>query len=117
LACQPPSTASRRRGAPRANRNALKHGFYAKGLVKADLKDLETCQFEDLKDEIAMLRVYIRYVLELAGKLATLDDALDVVGTLSAWLPSVSPVSSAPMPSSPVTPTMPIPFSAKPSRR
>ena len=67
--------ARRRRGAPRGNQNALKHGFYSQQFKPADLKDLEKCQNIDLSDEIAMLRVQLRRVIEASGQAQNLTEA------------------------------------------
>ena len=55
-----PSKPPRRRGAPFGNRNALKHGFYARNFDPGDTKDLDEHEFDGLTDEIILLRVYIR---------------------------------------------------------
>jgi len=52
------------RGAPPGNLNALKHGFYARQFKKAELTGLEQCDFDGLNDEIAILRVYIRRLIQ-----------------------------------------------------
>src|SRR4030042_2240032 len=53
------------RGAPRGNKNALKHGFYSKVLNEAQQLDLELAgESEGLDDEIALLRVKIKALLE-----------------------------------------------------
>ena len=53
------------RGAPRGNQNAHKHGFYSKVLDEAQQMDLEIAEgVEGLDDEIAMLRVKIKALLE-----------------------------------------------------
>ncbi|MDR3577206.1 MAG: hypothetical protein P4L50_25375 [Anaerolineaceae bacterium] len=67
--------ARRRRGAPNGNRNALKHGFYSRQFKPADLKDLARCQYTDLSDEIAVLRVQLRRVIELSSQAQTLTEA------------------------------------------
>ena len=72
----------RPRGAPTGNRNALKHGFYARQYRKADLRDIESCQFTGLNDEIALLRVYIRRVMELSPTVDQLPDAIQTLHTL-----------------------------------
>jgi uncharacterized protein YjcR len=57
--------AGKRRGAPRGNRNARKHGFYAKVLDAAERVDLEMASdVNGIDDEIAVLRVKIKSVLE-----------------------------------------------------
>jgi hypothetical protein len=58
----PPS--KRRRGAPKGNTNALTHGFYASKLRARDARDLNQYAFRGLKEEILILRYYIRRVVE-----------------------------------------------------
>jgi len=54
----------RRRGAPKGNQNARKHGFYAKVLDEAEQLDLELAAgVEGIDDEIALLRVKIKSIL------------------------------------------------------
>ena len=53
------------RGAPRGNQNARKHGFYSQVLDEAEKESLEeAAQIEGLDDEIAILRVKLRRILE-----------------------------------------------------
>jgi hypothetical protein len=61
---------ARHRGGQRGNHNAVKHGFYAHQFNPTDLKDLEKCAkaFTGLADEIAMLRVQARRLVELSGQ-------------------------------------------------
>ena len=55
----------KRRGAPKGNTNALKHGFYSKVLDEAEKLDFESAADVDgIDDEIALLRVKIKSVLE-----------------------------------------------------
>jgi hypothetical protein len=58
----PPSP--RRRGAPKGNLNALKHGFYTRRLKKHDLTGVEATNNKDLVEEIALIRVFTRCLLE-----------------------------------------------------
>ena len=54
----------RKRGAPKGNQNARKHGFYSKVLDEAERLDLELATgVEGIDDEIALLRVKIKSVL------------------------------------------------------
>ena len=54
----------RRRGAPKGNQNARKHGFYSKVLDEAEQLDLELAAgVEGIDDEIALLRVKIKSIL------------------------------------------------------
>jgi hypothetical protein len=59
-----PPRAGRKRGAPRGNQNARKHGFYSRILDEAERLDFELATgVEGLDDEIALLRVKIKSVL------------------------------------------------------
>jgi len=59
------SKTTRRRGASKGNQNARKHGFYAKVLDEAEQLDLELATgVEGIDDEIALLRVKIKSILE-----------------------------------------------------
>ncbi len=54
-----------KRGAPQGNQNARKHGFYAKVLDEAEQLDFELAAgVEGIDDEIALLRVKIKSILE-----------------------------------------------------
>ncbi len=60
-----PAKAERKRGAPKGNQNARKHGFYAKVLDEAEQLDFELASgVEGIDDEIALLRVKIKSILE-----------------------------------------------------
>ena len=57
--------AERKRGAPKGNQNARKHGFYSKVLNKNEQLDFELATGVDgIDDEIALLRVKIKSLLE-----------------------------------------------------
>ena len=60
-----PAKAERKRGAPKGNQNARKHGFYSKVLDEAERLDFELASgVEGIDDEIALLRVKIKSILE-----------------------------------------------------
>jgi len=60
-----PAKAERKRGAPKGNQNARKHGFYSKVLDEAGQFDFELASgVEGIDDEIALLRVKIKSILE-----------------------------------------------------
>ena len=60
-----PARADRKRGAPKGNQNARKHGFYSKVLDEAEQLDFELASgVEGIDDEIALLRVKIKSILE-----------------------------------------------------
>jgi len=60
-----PAKADRKRGAPKDNQNARKHGFYSRVLDEAEQFDFELAAgVEGIDDEIALLRVKIKSLLE-----------------------------------------------------
>ncbi len=60
-----PAKMERKRGAPKGNQNARKHGFYSKVLDEAERLDFELASgVEGIDDEIALLRVKIKSILE-----------------------------------------------------
>ncbi len=59
-----PAKAERKRGAPKGNQNARKHGFYSKVLDEAGQLDFELASgVEGIDDEIALLRVKIKSLI------------------------------------------------------
>jgi len=58
----------RKVGAQPGNFNALKHGFYSQRFSPLELHDLNIAMVDGLDDEIALLRVTIRRVFDLATK-------------------------------------------------
>ncbi len=60
-----PAKAKGTRGAPKGNQNARKHGFYSKVLDEVEKLDFELAAgVEGIDDEIALLRVKIKTLLE-----------------------------------------------------
>ncbi len=60
-----PAGVKGKRGAPEGNQNARKHGFYSKVLDEAEQLDFELATgVEGIDDEIALLRVKIKSILE-----------------------------------------------------
>ena len=60
-----PIKVKRKRGAPKGNQNARKHGFYSKVLDEAEQFDFELASgVNGIDDEIALLRVKIKSILE-----------------------------------------------------
>jgi len=60
-------SSQRHRGAQPGNTNALKHGFYSPRFSPLELHDLDSALVDGLDDEIALLRVAIRRVFDLAS--------------------------------------------------
>jgi hypothetical protein len=73
--------AKRKRGAPKGNQTAPKHGFYSKVLDEAEQLDFELASgVEGFDDEIALLRVKIKSLLE--EKPEDIDRILKATNTL-----------------------------------
>jgi len=79
----PVSAPKRKRGGQPGNSNALKYGFYARKYKPADLLDIDACQFTGVKDEILMMRIYIRRVIELSNDIDNLPEAVNLLRVLS----------------------------------
>ena len=81
----PRNRAKRKPGGQPGNVNAWKHGFYSRRFKALELCDLDTILRNNLDDEIALLRVMIRRVFEIADSNAeTLDDWQSALSTLGA---------------------------------
>ena len=60
-----PAKAERKKGAQKGNQNARKHGFYSRVLDEVEKLDFELAAgVEGIDDEIALLRVKIKSLLE-----------------------------------------------------
>lgn len=75
--------ALRQRGAQPGNLNALKHGFYSETFRAGENEHLENAEIaEGLQDEITMMRVITRRVLQLAQGTEDLDEAMHLLNTM-----------------------------------
>ena len=74
---------TRRRGAQPGNTNALKHGFYSRTWKLSDTNGLDKLKSKSLDEEVALLRVYIRRLIEMEQDDADLQTVQDLVRTLS----------------------------------
>jgi len=86
----PPKPSPRRRGAQLGNTNALKHGFYSRRFLKSEMDDLETTNYTGLRDEIAMLRVCIRRIIEWGVSIQDFPEALNFLRVVSLATASLS---------------------------
>jgi hypothetical protein len=80
----------RRRGGQIGNTNAVSHGFYSRRFRKNEVEDLENSFFSGINDEIALLRVCIRRVIEWGKDIQCLPEALDFLRTISLASGSLS---------------------------
>ena len=71
------------RGAPLGNHNAYKHGFYARRLPGSHVAGLEYTGTRSLEDEISVLRIFIRRVIDLGGETEDLGQAMSILRIIS----------------------------------
>jgi hypothetical protein len=71
-----------RRGAPKGNFNALKHGFYTRRLKKHDLTGVESTDAKGLIEEIALIRVFTRRLIESIGPDSDAYELADILRAL-----------------------------------
>ncbi len=65
----------RKQGGQPGNLNAYKHGFYSRRFTRLEIKDLATILPDNFDDDIAVVRVCMRRMFNLADKDAkTLDE-------------------------------------------
>ncbi len=72
----------RRRGAPLGNTNALKHGFYARRLKYRNLSSAASIDLKSLVDEIALIRVFTRKLVESCHPSADLSELTGILRIL-----------------------------------
>lgn len=73
---------TKKRGAPKGNQNARKHGFYSRALDEAEKLELEEAMgIEGIDDEIAILRVKLRELIEKEP--ARIDLHLEAANTIA----------------------------------
>lgn len=77
----PPSLSTRRPGAQLGNTNALKHGFYTRRMWKRHLSGVENTNIKGLAEEIALIRIFTRRLVESCDPSA---DLYDLAGILRA---------------------------------
>jgi len=72
------------------NTNALKHGFYSSRFHRADIADLDNHSFSGLKDEITLLRVYIRRVVENSYEVTDHTQTVELLRVISHALTTLN---------------------------
>jgi len=78
-AARPP----RKPGGQPGNKNAIRHGFYARTWKVRECKGLDATSAKDLTEEIALLRVYIRRMVEMHAPSADGDKEDRFIRTLA----------------------------------
>lgn len=69
----------KRRGAQPGNRNAIKHGFYARHYTPQEVSDFEEMEPLDVRNEIELTRALMRRVLESSQTANTHIENLDTL--------------------------------------
>jgi hypothetical protein len=76
---QQPPTPRRPRGAPKGNLNALKYGFYTSRLEHSELVGLPDHNFKGLDEEITLLRVLFRSLVDRIPEAASLPEYISAI--------------------------------------
>ena len=69
----------KKRGAPYGNKNAYKHGFYARHYTPQEVSDFEEMEPLDVRNEIELTRALMRRVLESSHTANTHGENLDTL--------------------------------------
>ena len=77
-----PPFPKRHRGGQPGNINALKHGFYTRRFTQTDLAAVQSTDYNGLMDEIAIIRLYTRRLIELDDQPGTIDQVANILRTL-----------------------------------
>ncbi len=77
-----PPVSTNRRGAPLGNMNNFKHGFYSRRLKKRDLTGVESTDVAGLVEEIALIRVFTRRLVESFNPDADFYEHADILRIL-----------------------------------
>lgn len=70
------------RGGQPGNLNALKHGFYTRRIRKRDLSGVEDTNIKGLAEEIALIRIFTRRLVECADPSADIYELAGVLRTI-----------------------------------
>lgn len=72
----------RTRGGQPGNLNALKHGFYTRRFTHTDLAGVESTDFNSLMEEITIIRLYARRLIELDSQSADISQVANILRIL-----------------------------------
>jgi hypothetical protein len=75
-------TPPRRRGGQPGNLNALRHGFYTRRIHKRDLSGVEDTSIKGLAEEIALIRIFTRKLIECGTDTADLYEIAGILRTI-----------------------------------
>ncbi|OGN90597.1 MAG: hypothetical protein A2Y88_06260 [Chloroflexi bacterium RBG_13_48_10] len=72
----------RHRGGQPGNVNALKHGFYTRRFTHTDLAGVESIDYNGLIEEITIIRLYARRLIELDTQSADISQVANILRIL-----------------------------------
>jgi hypothetical protein len=75
-------TSHRHPGAQLGNMNALKHGFYTRRINKRDLSGVEDTNIKGLAEEIALIRIFTRRLVETCDPSADIYELTGILRTI-----------------------------------
>jgi hypothetical protein len=78
----PSPSPKKSRGGQPGNFNALKHGFYTRRFKKTDLAGVESTDYNGLMEEIAIIRLYTRRLIELDHPSADISQVSNILRIL-----------------------------------
>ena len=76
------SSPKKSRGGQPGNLNALKHGFYTRHFNNHDLAGVNSTDFNGLMEEIAIIRLYTRRLIELDNLSADISQVANILRIL-----------------------------------
>jgi hypothetical protein len=93
----PSTPTKRKRGGQPGNSNALRHGFFSRSFIEAEMDDLEENVKGEFMDEIALARVNAAHLAELLKdyKNISLDDYVSASNALNNYLDHIQSLSRA----------------------
>ena len=78
----PTPSPKRHRGGQPGNINALKHGFYTRRFTQTQLAGVESTDYNGLMEEIAIIRLYARRLIELDNQSANISQVANILRIL-----------------------------------
>ena len=88
-------TSPRKRGAQKGNKNAIKHGIFAKFISSDDDQAMEAMSPDDRKDELAMARIGLKSAWEERIAASDTKDKLAWDFSTHYWLELINTLKSA----------------------
>src|SRR4030066_644364 len=77
-----PLSPKRTPGGQPSNTNALKHGFYTRHFNNTELAGVESTDYNGLLEEIAIIRLYARRLIELENQTADVSSVANILRIL-----------------------------------